>query len=131
MEEVGLTPAADYIDKHPHALSGGQRQRVAVARALAPEPELILADEPTSMLDVSIRMGVLKLLQSLSQRGIAILYITHDLASARFLASRIMVMKSGEIVESGKTESVLTAPKHPYTRALLDAVPHPDKAVGE
>lgn len=124
LASVGLAPAADYIDKFPYALSGGQRQRVAIARALAAEPELIVADEPTSMLDVSIRMGVLNLLEGLKrERGISLLLITHDLASARYLADRVLVLYAGEIVEEAPAEELLAAPAHPYTRALLAAVP--------
>lgn len=124
LSSVGLTPVQDYVDKYPYALSGGQRQRVAIARALAAGPELIVADEPTSMLDVSIRMGVLNLLESLKrERGISLLLITHDLASARYLADRILVLYAGEIVEEASAEVLLAAPAHPYTRALLAAVP--------
>ncbi len=126
LETVGLSPGADVARKYPHELSGGQRQRVAIARALAVEPDLILADEPTSMLDVSIRVGVLNLLRDLKERrGIAFLYITHDLASARYFADRTMVMRNGEIVEHGPSARVMDAPEHPYTRLLLAAVPDP------
>jgi ABC-type glutathione transport system ATPase component len=124
LESVGLAPAAEFIDVYPHALSGGQRQRVAIARALAPQPALLIADEPTSMLDVSIRAGVLALLRGLrDQRGVSMLLITHDLASARALADRILVLSAGRIVESGPTERVISAPEHPYTQQLLAAVP--------
>jgi peptide/nickel transport system ATP-binding protein len=124
LETVGLSPAADIARKHPHALSGGQRQRVGIARALAPGPALIVADEPTSMLDVSIRAGVLALLRELKrQRGLGLLYITHDLASARAIADRTLVIKDGRIVEQGATDAVLGAPAHPYTRRLLEALP--------
>ena len=126
LETVGLTPPADFAAKHPHELSGGQRQRVAIARALAVDPELILADEPISMLDVSIRMGVLNLMQRLKEeRGIAFLYITHDLATARYFADRTLVLYAGHVVEGAPSESLLGSPKHPYTELLLSAVPDP------
>ena len=124
LESVGLHPAADFIDRHPHALSGGQRQRVAVARALAAGPKVIIADEPTSMLDASTRVSVLDLLRRLTRdRGIAILLITHDLATARHLADRIVVLAGGRVVEQGVTANVFTAPSHPYTRQLLGGEP--------
>jgi oligopeptide/dipeptide ABC transporter ATP-binding protein len=124
LESVGLTPAESFARRFPHELSGGQRQRVAVARALAVEPDVIIADEPTSMLDVSTRRGVLQLLRGLTrERGIGILFITHDLASARHLADRILVLYAGGVVEAGRTADVLSAPRHPYTRLLLSAVP--------
>jgi oligopeptide/dipeptide ABC transporter ATP-binding protein len=120
---VGLEPAEDYIDRYPHSLSGGQRQRVAIARALAAEPRLIIADEPTSMLDVSIRMEILALFRRLADElGITILFITHDLASARHLADRIFVLYAGTIVEEGPSEELIGSPKHPYTRLLLSSV---------
>ncbi|AKJ01109.1 oligopeptide/dipeptide ABC transporter ATP-binding protein [Archangium gephyra] len=124
LESVGLTPAESFARRFPHELSGGQRQRVAVARALAVEPDVIIADEPTSMLDVSTRREVLQLLRGLTkERGIGILFITHDLASARHLADRVMVLYAGSVVESGRTADVLAAPRHPYTRLLRSAVP--------
>jgi peptide/nickel transport system ATP-binding protein len=124
LESVGLTPAESFARRFPHELSGGQRQRVAVARALAVEPDVIIADEPTSMLDVSTRREVLQLLRGLTKaRGIGILFITHDLASARHLADRVMVLYAGSVVESGRTAEVLAAPRHPYTRLLRSAVP--------
>ena len=122
LKTVGLEPAAEMLDRHPHQLSGGQRQRVAIARALAVEPDLLVADEPTSMLDVSLRAGVLKLLRGLKERGLGILLITHDLASARALADRIAVLNKGRIVEEGPANQVIEAPRHEYTRALLAAV---------
>jgi peptide/nickel transport system ATP-binding protein len=122
LETVGLEPAAEMLDRHPHQLSGGQRQRVAIARALAVEPDLLVADEPTSMLDVSLRAGVLKLLRRFKQNGLGILLITHDLSSARALADRIAVLNKGRIVEEGPTSQIIEAPQHPYTRALLAAV---------
>lgn len=127
LERVQLTPAARYVDKFPHELSGGQRQRVAIARALAADPEVLLADEPISMLDVSIRLGILNLLRDLRDRlQIAILYITHDIASARYFADRTMVMYAGRVVESGDSESVTQDPKHPYTQLLVRSAPDPD-----
>src|SRR5207248_1585443 len=125
---VGLVPPEDIAAKYPHELSGGQRQRVAIARALAVEPKVVLADEPISMLDVSIRIGILNLMLKLKEEhGIAFLYVTHDLASARYLADDILVMYAGQIVERGPVEQVLAAPLHPYTRLLLSAVPDPAK----
>ena len=130
LELVGLTPPAAYLFRYPHELSGGQRQRASIARALVIEPIFVVADEPTSMLDVSIRTGVMQLMQSLADRlGISYLYITHDLAVARYMCSRIAVMYLGKIVEMGETEAVLQQPKHPYTQALLSAVPIPDPTV--
>ncbi|MDR6142831.1 peptide/nickel transport system ATP-binding protein [Microbacterium foliorum] len=124
MRSVELDPAL--LDRHPHELSGGQRQRVAIARALAVNPKVILADEPTSMLDVSVRMGVLQLLKRLrDERGISILYITHDLASARFVADTTIVMLRGALVEGGASAEVMDAPQHPYTRLLVSAAPDP------
>jgi oligopeptide/dipeptide ABC transporter ATP-binding protein len=126
MEAVGLNPAAEMLFKYPYELSGGQRQRVGFAQALALRPKLILADEPVSMLDVSIRVGVLNLMAELRAReGVSILYITHDLASARYVADRVIVMYAGHVVEVGPIEQVLAAPKHPYTKLLLSAVPDP------
>jgi oligopeptide/dipeptide ABC transporter ATP-binding protein len=127
MEACGLSPADHFWDRYPAELSGGQRQRVAIAAALVLEPELLVADEPVSMLDVSIRADILNLLQDLRrERGITILYTTHDLATAGFFTDRMAVMYLGRIVELGKTARVLTAPVHPYTRALISVVPVPD-----
>ncbi len=127
LETVGLTPASSFLFRYPHELSGGQRQRVAIARALVINPDFVVADEPTSMLDVSVRTGVMHLMQNLADRfGVTYLYITHDLAVARYMCDRIAVMYLGKIVEIGDTEEVLQRPKHPYTKALLSAVPVPD-----
>lgn len=127
LETVGLTPASSFLFRYPHELSGGQRQRVAIARALVINPDFVVADEPTSMLDVSVRTGVMHLMQNLANRfGVTYLYITHDLAVARYMCDRIAVMYLGKIVEIGDTEEVLQRPQHPYTKALLSAVPVPD-----
>jgi peptide/nickel transport system ATP-binding protein len=129
LDRVSLTPAEQFIRKYPHELSGGQRQRVAIARSLAVTPRVLLADEPVSMLDVSIRLGILNLLGDLRERdGLAILYITHDIASARYLADDIVVMYAGQVVESGPSQSVTDEPAHPYTQLLLSAAPDPDRA---
>jgi peptide/nickel transport system ATP-binding protein len=128
LERVALTPADQFLRKYPHELSGGQRQRVAIARALAVRPRVLLADEPVSMLDVSIRLGVLNLLGDLRDReGLAILYITHDIASARYLADTIIVMYAGQVVESGPAEAITDQAAHPYTQLLLSAAPDPDR----
>ena len=125
-ESVGLAPARTFMAKFPYELSGGQRQRIGFAQALASRPELILADEPVSMLDVSVRIGVLNLMASLRRRErVSFLYITHDIASARYVADRLVVMYAGQVAESGPVEDVLAHPKHPYTQLLLSAVPDP------
>ena len=123
-EVVGLNP--DMLQRFPYELSGGHRQRVGFAQALAMRPKLILADEPVSMLDVSIRIGLLNLMAKLrDEEGVSILYITHDIASARYVADRLIVMYAGQIAEAGPIEDVLATPKHPYTQLLLSAVPDP------
>jgi len=125
---VRLTPAEQYLSKFPHELSGGQRQRVAIARALAARPEVLLADEPVSMLDVSIRLGVLNLLRDLKEQlSLAVLYITHDIASARYFADETLVMYAGRLVEGGESETVTQSPAHPYTRLLIDSAPDPER----
>ncbi|MEW5866068.1 MAG: ABC transporter ATP-binding protein [Bacillota bacterium] len=127
---VGITPPSAFLFRFPHELSGGQRQRVAIARALVVNPRFVVADEPTSMLDVSIRTGVMNLLAHLREEfGISYLYITHDLAVARYLCDRIAVMYLGKIVEMAGSEEIIKSPLHPYTRALISAVPVPDPAV--
>jgi oligopeptide/dipeptide ABC transporter ATP-binding protein len=127
LEDAGLRPAGDYFGRYPHELSGGQRQRVVIAAAMALEPELLLADEPVSMLDVSIRAEILNLLRELQRkRGISILFITHDLGTVSYFADRLMVMYLGRIVESGTTEQALNDPRHPYTQALLSVAPVPN-----
>jgi peptide/nickel transport system ATP-binding protein len=126
LNRVSLTPADAFMRKYPHELSGGQRQRVAIARAMAVQPRVLLADEPVSMLDVSIRLGLLNLLADMrDQEQLAILYITHDIASARYLADRIVVMYAGQVVESGPAVQVTDSPAHPYTQLLLSAAPDP------
>jgi peptide/nickel transport system ATP-binding protein len=126
--QVQLTPPERYLDKFPHELSGGQRQRVSIARALGADPEALLADEPVSMLDVSIRLGVLNLLRDLKERlDLAILYITHDIASARYFADETLVMYAGRLVEGGDSETVTQNPAHPYTRLLIESAPDPDR----
>ncbi len=123
---VGLSPAAEILDRFPYELSGGQRQRIGFAQALAYRPKVILADEPVSMLDVSIRIGLLNVMASLREsEGVSFLYITHDIASARYVADRLIVMYAGHMVESGPIENVLADPRHPYTQLLVAAVPDP------
>jgi peptide/nickel transport system ATP-binding protein len=126
LETVGLVPADQYAAKLPHQLSGGQRQRVLIAHALGSDPDLIVADEPVSMLDVSLRAGVLKLLAELRRtRGLSLLYITHDLLSARLITDEILVLNQGQVVERGQTKQVLQHPTDKYTIQLLDAVANP------
>ncbi len=118
---------AGVVDRRPHELSGGQRQRVAIARALAPRPALLVADEPVSMLDVSLRMGVLSLLSDIqAEDGLGVLYITHDLATARYFSDEIIVLNQGRIVEHGSADDVILRPQHPYTRELREASPDPE-----
>jgi peptide/nickel transport system ATP-binding protein len=125
---VRLTPAEQFIGKFPHELSGGQRQRVSFARALAARPEVLLADEPVSMLDVSIRLEMLSMLDDLRQRfELALLYITHDIASARYFADEVIVLYAGEIVERGPAEDMTQHPAHPYTQLLVASSPDPDQ----
>jgi oligopeptide/dipeptide ABC transporter ATP-binding protein len=128
-ESTGLSPKM--LRRFPYELSGGERQRIGFAQALAVQPKLILADEPVSMLDVSIRVGVLNMMSSLrDQEGVSLLYITHDIASARYVADRIIVMYAGHLVEEGPTEMILGDPKHPYTQLLLSAAADPGEKVG-
>jgi len=126
LEDAGLKPATDYMYRLPHQLSGGQRQRVVIAGALVLDPKVILADEPVSMLDVSIRAEIINLLDEIRKKGKSILYITHDLSTAVNFADRIAVMYLGKIVETGPTLDVLHNPAHPYTKALLSVVPVPN-----
>jgi ABC-type glutathione transport system ATPase component len=131
LETVGLTPPDQFAPKLPHQLSGGQRQRVVIARALACDPDLIVADEPVSMLDVSLRADILRLLATLrAERGLSLLYITHDLLSARVVTDEILVLDKGRVVERGPTAEVLRHPRDRYTVRLLDAVPNPFAAAG-
>ena len=126
VERVGLRPGGEVLRRYPHELSGGQRQRLGFAQALASNPLLILADEPVSMLDVSIRIGLLNVMKELRDReGVSLLYITHDLASARYVANRMIVLYAGRIVEEGMTEEVINAPQHPYTQLLMSTAPDP------
>ncbi|MCU4179479.1 ABC transporter ATP-binding protein [Bosea sp. BH3] len=130
LAEVGLNPADSYLDQHPHQLSGGQRQRVCIARAIILEPRFLVADEPVSMLDVSIKWDIVRLLKRLArQRGIAMLYITHDLATVGAVCDRLAIMHRGRIVETGPVEEVLSAPSDAYTRALIAAIPSADPDV--
>ncbi len=129
MEEIKLTPVDDFLAKFPHQLSGGQQQRVVVARAKILEPQLIVADEPVSMLDASVRVEVLRLLQHLQlEHNLSLMYITHDLSTVRYFCERIFVMYGANIVEQAPVEALLAEPYHPYTRALLEAIPDPDAA---
>ena len=128
LERVRLSPGESFADRRPHELSGGQRQRVAIARALAPGARFIVADEPVSMLDVSIRLGVLNLLADLQREDdLGVLYITHDLATARHFSDEIMVLYKGDVVERGPADEVILNPQDPYTRELRAASPDPDK----
>jgi peptide/nickel transport system ATP-binding protein len=131
LEQVRLTPADQFTGKYPHELSGGQRQRVSFARALAAKPSVLLADEPVSMLDVSIRLEMLSLLDDLRQRfQLALLYITHDIASARYFADEVLVMYAGQIMERGPAEELTQRPAHPYTQLLVASAPDPDNLGG-
>jgi len=132
LEEVRLTPVDEFVGKYPHELSGGQRQRVSIARALAARPSVLLADEPVSMLDVSIRLEMLNLLDALRRDfSLAMLYITHDIASARYFADEIDVMYAGKLVERGDAEALTQQPAHPYTQLLVGAAPDPDDLASE
>jgi peptide/nickel transport system ATP-binding protein len=127
LEEVQLTPPDEFVSRYPHEVSGGQRQRIAVARSLVLKPDFIVADEPVSMLDVSIRAEVLNLMVELVEKlNVAFLYVTHDLALARHLCNRLAIMYLGKIMEKGYTEDIIYEPLHPYTKALMAAVPVPD-----
>ncbi|WP_332397646.1 ABC transporter ATP-binding protein [Vibrio metschnikovii] len=129
LELVGLSPAVETAEKYPYELSGGQRQRVAIARAIAVDPEVILADEPISMLDVSVRLGILNLMADLKNKhGISFMYITHDITTARYFAEKTAVMYVGHMVEWGESDSVTQNPQHPYSQLLLSAVPEVGRA---
>ena len=128
LNRVSLTPAEQFIEKYPHQLSGGQRQRVAIARSLAAKPAVLLADEPVSMLDVSIRLDILNLLLRLKdEEQLALLFITHDIGSARYFAEDTVAMYAGQMVEGGPSDEVIQQPKHPYTQLLLSAAPDPER----
>ena len=127
LRQVKLEPAQDIAKKYPHMLSGGQRQRIVIARALVVKPKVIIADEPVSMLDVSIRAEILELLNEIKKKNkISFIYITHDLATAKYFADRIIILYEGQIVETGNIIDVLTKPQHPYTEALIKAISEPD-----
>lgn len=127
LTEVGLTPPEDYVGKYPHMLSGGQLQRVAIARALVLSPKLVLADEPVSMLDASLRVEILTLFKELQEKyGLAVIYITHDFATAKYFSDRVIVMYAGQFVEVGNAKEVIKKPLHPYTEALINVIPDPD-----
>jgi peptide/nickel transport system ATP-binding protein len=129
MEEVRLSPVDDFIEKFPHMLSGGQQQRVVIARAMILEPKLIVADEPVSMLDASVRVEILKLLENLQKsHNLAVIYITHDLSTVRYFSERIFVMYAGKVAEKAVVDEILNNPLHPYTEALLTATSEPDAA---
>ena len=127
MEEVKLTPVDDFLHKFPHMMSGGQQQRVVIARAIILEPKLVVADEPVSMLDASVRVEILKLLRGLQEKyKLAVIYITHDLSTVRYFSERVFVMYAGNVVEKAPVNSLVHNPKHPYTSALMDATSDPD-----
>lgn len=127
MEDVKLTPADDFLNKFPHMLSGGQQQRVVIARAIILEPKLIVADEPVSMLDASVRVEILRLLRGLQEKyRLAVIYITHDLSTVRYFSERVFVMYAGNVVEKAGVNELVHTPKHPYTTALMDATSDPD-----
>ena len=127
MTTVGLTPPENYMPRYPHELSGGQRQRVSIARTLVMKPKFVVCDEPTSMLDVSIRISIMDLMLNLAKDlEVSYLYITHDLAVARYMCNRIAVMFNGKIVEIAETEELLKNPVHPYTKRLISSIPVPD-----
>lgn len=129
--QVGLTPAGDFLERYPHELSGGQRQRIGIARALAVRPALVLADEPTSMLDVSIRLTIMNLLLDLERsQSLSLVFITHDLAAASYMSDRIVIMYAGSLMESGPASDVMSRPRHPYTQLLRQAAPDPEGRFG-
>ncbi|MCS6825207.1 MAG: ABC transporter ATP-binding protein [Caldilinea sp.] len=129
LEEVKMSPVEEFLPKFPHMLSGGQQQRVVIARAMILNPKLLVADEPVSMLDASVRVEILRLLRALQQaHNLAVIYITHDLSTVRYFSKRIMVMYAGQVVEQGEVNDLLSNPKHPYTQALIEATSDPDAA---
>ncbi len=126
LEEVKVSPPEDFLNKYPHMLSGGQQQRVAIARALIRDPKMLIADEPVSMLDASVRVEILKLLDEVQkERNLSVIYITHDLSTVRYFSERIFVMYAGKLIEKASTHEILHNPKHPYTLALLNAISDP------
>ncbi len=132
LTEVKMTPVDEFLPKFPHMLSGGQQQRIVIARAMMMEPKLLVADEPVSMLDASVRVEILRLLRGLQeQHHLAVIYITHDLSTVRYFSERIMVMYAGQLVEKGKVDNLLGKPMHPYTQALIEATSDPDAANAE
>ncbi len=127
LEEVRLTPVEDFINKYPHMLSGGQQQRVVIARSIITDPKLVIADEPVSMLDASVRVEILRLMESIQKKyKLGIIYISHDLSTTKYFSSRINIMYAGKLVEGGPTREVIYNPIHPYTRYLINALPDPD-----
>jgi peptide/nickel transport system ATP-binding protein len=127
LTEVKMTPVEDFLHKYPHMLSGGQQQRIVIARAMVMEPKLLVADEPVSMLDASVRVEILRLLRALQeQRNLAVIYITHDLSTVRYFSERILVMYAGQIIEKSEVNELIANPKHPYTVALLNATAEPE-----
>ena len=127
LEEVKMSPPEDFLNKFPHMLSGGQQQRVVIARAIIRDPKLLVADEPVSMLDASVRVEILKLLRQIQEEhNLAVIYITHDLSTVRYFSERIFVMYAGKLIEKASVKDILENPKHPYTKALLAAIPEPD-----
>ena len=127
LEEVKMSPPEDFLNKFPHMLSGGQQQRVVIARAIIRDPKLLVADEPVSMLDASVRVEILKLLRQIQEEhNLAVIYITHDLSTVRYFSERIFVMYAGKLIEKASVKDILENPKHPYTIALLAAIPEPD-----
>lgn len=127
LEDAGLKPGEEFLERFPHELSGGQRQRVAIARALVSNPKVIVADEPVSMLDISIRAGIMNLLLDIRDKyGVPMIFVTHDIAVSRYMSDRIIIMYLGKIMETAETEELIKNPMHPYTKALLEAVPVPD-----
>ena len=127
MEEVKMSPPSDFLDKFPHMLSGGQQQRIVLARAMLLEPKMIVADEPVSMLDASVRVEILRLMESLQERhGLAVIYITHDLSTVRYFSERVFVMYAGQLIEKTLIDNIVHDPKHPYSQALMEATSDPD-----